>query len=296
MGQGVNTKIRQIVADQFGQPLCRVSVMPTSTEKNNNTSPTAASASTDLNGAAAIDACDRIKERLALLASRKDLLGGERNEIRFEHGAVCSLRGPERRIGFDELAKLAHRERIDLGARGFFATPEIDFNPETGRGTPFRYFTSGCAVAEVSVDRFSGQVRAERVDLLMDIGRPINPGIDRGQVIGAFVQGLGWVTTEELCYSERGELLSNGPSTYKIPDCTDIPCDFRIGFVDNDRNEQNIYRSKGMGEPPLLLAVSVWAAVKHALSCVAAAEPAGLGLPASCEEVLRALGGFSDSS
>lgn len=290
MGQGVNTKIRQIVADQFGLPLDRVRVMPTSTEKNNNTSPTAASASTDLNGAAAIDACDRIKGRMAIVAARMRALDGDRpEEICFEDGHVFVRGEPGRRIDFGEVADRARRERVDLGARGFFATPDLDFDPESGRGTPFRYYTTGCAVAEVTIDRWTGEVRTRRADLLMDIGRPINPGIDRGQVIGGFVQGLGWVTTEELVYDDRGELLSAGPSTYKIPDCTDIPADFRVAFMDNDRNEQNIHRSKGMGEPPLLLAVSVWAAVKHALSCAVPGEPADLDLPATSEGILTAL-------
>jgi xanthine dehydrogenase large subunit len=185
-----------------------------------------------------------------------------------------------------------HRRTIDLGARGFFATPDIDFDPETGKGKPFRYYTTGCAVAEVRINRLTGEVRTQRADLLMDIGRPINPGIDRGQVIGAFVQGLGWVTTEELRHGAHGELLSNSPSSYKIPDCTDIPADFRVDFIDNDRNTQNIYRSKGMGEPPLLLAISVWAAVKHALACTRRPEaPPALDLPATPEKILMALRG-----
>lgn len=293
MGQGVHTKIRQIVADQFGLPLDRVVTMTTSTEKNNNTSPTAASMSTDLNGAAAIAACDRIKQRLAIFAAQPSVLGGERatspREIRFLDGHVFASENPERRIAFGELAWRAHRERVDLGARGFHATPDIDFDPETGTGRPFRYFTSGCAVAEVWIDRLTGEVRTQRADLLMDIGRPINPGIDRGQVVGGFVQGLGWVTTEALRHGERGELLSNSPSSYKIPDCSDIPPDFRVDFIDNERNTRNLYRSKGMGEPPLLLAISVWAAIKHALACASPGEPATLDLPATSEAVLMAL-------
>ena len=203
MGQGLNTKIRQLVADQFALPAEAVQVMPTSTEKNNNTSPTAASASTDLNGMAAVRACEILKGRLAevaarLLASPDDGLAASPEHVVFEAGGAVDARRPGRRVAFADLVRRAYEERVDLGARGFYATPGVDFNRETGRGNPFLYFTNGAAVAEVLVDRLTGAVKVTRVDILMDIGRSINPAIDRGQVVGGFVQGLGWATTEEL--------------------------------------------------------------------------------------------------
>ncbi|MEX2171096.1 MAG: xanthine dehydrogenase molybdopterin binding subunit [Pirellulales bacterium] len=292
MGQGVNTKIRQLVADEFGLDWTRVLLMPTSTEKNNNTSPTAASASTDLNGAAAIDACRKIKQRLTKfaalrLASTKLALTESQEHVEFADGWVYDRRRPEQRIKFGELCKLARLERIDLGARGFFATPGIDFNRETGQGTPFFYYTQGAAVAEVEIDRFTGELTVPRVDLLIDIGRSINPGVDRGQVIGGFIQGMGWVTAECLVYNEQGTLLSHSPTTYKIPASTDVPRVFNCAFFDNDDNVENIRRSKAVGEPPLMLAIAVWGAVKQVLSSMNVGSD--LRLPATSEEILRCL-------
>ena len=222
MGQGLNTKIRQIVAAEFALPLESVRVMPASTEKNNNTSPTAASASTDLNGTAALRAAEILKGRLAEAAARHfaspaDGIEPSPTHIRFERAGVHDIRRPGSRLEFRELVKLAYEERVDLGARGFYATPGVDFNRETGRGNPFLYFTNGAAVSEVVIDRLTGELTVTRVDILMDLGRSLNPDIDRGQVIGGFVQGMGWVTTEELLYSETGELLSHSPNNYKIP-------------------------------------------------------------------------------
>lgn len=292
MGQGVNTKIRQLVADEFGLDWNRVLLMPTSTEKNNNTSPTAASASADLNGAAAVDACRKIKRRLTELAARRlssaELgLAESQPHVEFAKGWVLDRRRPEQRIEFGELCKQARLERIDLGARGFFATPGVDFNRETGQGNPFFYYTQGAAVAEVEIDRFTGELTVLRVDLLIDIGQSINPGVDRGQVIGGFIQGMGWVTAECLVYNERGELLSHSPTTYKIPTSTDVPRVFNCSFFDNDDNVENIRRSKAVGEPPLMLAIAVWGAVKQGLASVGAGE--NLRLPATGEEILRCL-------
>lgn len=295
MGQGLNTKIRQLVADEFGLPLEAVIVMTTSTEKNINTPPTAASAGTDLNGMAAVNACRQIRERLARFAAARLAAPGaaqppDPDEILFENSQVFARRDPARRIAFADLCGQAWRERVDLGARGFYATPGVDFNRETGQGTPFFYFTTGAAVAEVAVDRFTGALKIERVDLLMDIGRRINPGIDRGQVIGGFVQGVGWVTTECLVYSPSGELLSDSPTTYKIPAINDIPAVFHVDFFENELHQRNVAASKAVGEPPLLLGISVWAAVKRALSSRApAGRAAPLGLPATNEEILLRL-------
>jgi xanthine dehydrogenase large subunit len=294
MGQGVNIKIRQLVADEFGLDPSRVVLMPTSTEKNNNTSPTAASASTDLNGAAAVRACRAIKRRLRRFAATRlaDAMAGitpSNAHIKFAGDHVLDSRRPDVRIAFNQLCAEARRERVDLGARGFYATPGVDFNRETGQGTPFFYFTQGAAVAEVLIDRFTGELRVPRADLLIDIGRSINPGVDRGQIVGGFIQGLGWVTTEALVYDERGNLLSYSPTTYKIPAITDVPQVLNVATFDNNDNVPNVYRSKAVGEPPLMLGIAVWAAVKNALSYVAPGTSADLQLPATGEEILRCL-------
>ena len=296
MGQGLYTKLRMIAADEFGIALDRVIVMPTSTEKNNNTSPTAASAGTDLNGWAVIDACSRIRERLANVAAQHlaDPPGGvsvSPSHMRFHNDRVFDERRPENSIAFGDLCRIAHRSRVSIGERGFYATPGVEFNRETGKGQPFHYFTQGAAVAEVLVDRFTGEVRVPRVDILLDLGRMINPGIDRGQTTGGFIQGMGWVTTEELRYDQKGNLLSYSPTTYKIPNIQDTPQIFNVDFIENPHNTRNVRGSKAVGEPPLLLGISVWAAVKDALYAALpeGSAPVSLNLPASGEAVLLCL-------
>jgi xanthine dehydrogenase large subunit len=207
----------------------------------------------------------------------------------FANNAVYDTRRPEVRLAFGPLCAEARRQRVDLGARGYFATPGIDFNRETGRGTPFYYYTQGAACIEVAIDRFTGELTIPRADLLIDIGVPINPGVDRGQIIGGFIQGLGWVTAEALVYNDRGQLLSHSPTTYKIPAITDVPKDFRVALFPNADNTQNIRRSKAVGEPPLMLAIAAWAAVKNALSDVSPDAASSLTLPATAEEILRCL-------
>ena len=292
MGQGLNTKIRQLVADEFGLPPEQVILMPTSTEKNCNTSPTAASAGTDLNGAAALEASRTIRARMADWAAARFAGAGlatSPEDVGFAGGWVYDIRRPDQRIAFGELCHLARGDRVDLGARGFYATPIAGFDVEAGRGSPFFYYTQGAAAAEVRIDRFTGDLVVTRVDLLVDIGQSINPGVDRGQVIGGFVQGMGWVTGECLVYDEQGRLLSDSPTTYKIPAASDVPADFRCEFFPNDDNVENVARSKAVGEPPLMHAICVWSAVKHALSCVSPAAARRLCLPATGEEILRAL-------
>jgi xanthine dehydrogenase large subunit len=293
MGQGLNTKIRQLVADEFGLSWESVILMPTSTEKNANTSPTAASAGTDLNGAAAVTACRQIKSRLTEFAAGLFAADSGKppspDDVVFENDQVYDRRDPAVRRDFGPLCHDAKHERVDLGARGFFATPGIGYDRETGRGTPFLYYTQGAAVAEVQIDRFTGMMSVPRVDLLIDIGRSINPGVDRGQIIGGFIQGMGWVTAECLVYNEQGALLSHSPTTYKIPAVTDVPLVFHCKMFDNDDNVKNIARSKAVGEPPLMHAICVWSAVKHALSCVAPGRKSDLRLPATGEEILRCL-------
>ena len=294
MGQGLNTKLRQVVADELGIEPDAVMIMTTSTEKNHNTPPTSASAGSDLNGAAAVDACRQIKARMAELAARllvDSECGVEPSppHVRFEGGRVCDSRDASRSLPFGEFCAACFRERVDLGSRGFYATPGVDFNRETGRGTPFYYFTTGAAVAEVTIDRFTGDLTVDRVDVLMDVGRMINPGIDMGQVIGGFLQGVGWCTSEELRYDDRGRLLTTGPTTYKIPNITDVPAVFHAATIDNPKHRVNVHRSKAVGEPPLMLSICVWLAAKHAMSFILPGQIARLRLPATGEENLMCI-------
>jgi xanthine dehydrogenase large subunit len=209
--------------------------------------------------------------------------------IRFEKGFVFDARLPEKRLAFADVVQKAYELRVSLGERGFYATPGVDFNRETGTGTPFLYFTNGVACSEVLIDRLTGELKVTRVDLTMDVGQSINPGIDRGQIVGGFVQGMGWVTTEELVYSAKGNLLSCSPTTYKIPAITDVPEILNVRYLDNPNNEVSLYRSKAVGEPPLLLGLSVWLAVKDALAQAGVTQPGALAIPATGERVLMAL-------
>ncbi len=294
MGQGLNTKIRQIVADEFGIHYDTVKLMPTSTEKNNNASPTAASAGTDLNGMAALDACQKIRQGLVEFASRhfasfEDGIVASPDCIHLEDGFVFDERLPHEKIAFKVFVMMAYQGQVNLGARGFYKTPSIDFNRETGKGIPFYYFTTGCSVSEILIDRFTGDLMIERCDLLMDIGESINPGIDMGQLEGGFIQGVGWVTGEELRYQDTGELLSYSPTTYKIPNIQDVPKIFNVNTIKNPHHRINVKRSKAVGEPPLMLCLSVWAAVKNALSYISENQIPQLAIPATNEEILKRL-------
>jgi xanthine dehydrogenase large subunit len=294
MGQGLNTRVRQIVADELGVNYTNVRIGATDTAKNNNTSPTAASSGTDLNGAAAVDACSHLRGRLAefaskLLSDNESGLFPSPASIVFRDSKVWDDRRPDVSFTFKELVMQAYLSRVNLGQRGFYATPGVDYNRDTGKGTPFLYYTNGACATEVLIDRFTGEVKVDRVDLLMDIGVPINPGLDRGQVVGAFIQGMGWVTNEELKYSAKGELLSHSPTTYKIPNIGDVPPVFNVEMFDNPNNTISLKRSKAVGEPPLLLGLSAWTAVKDALRYVDSDAASELQLPATAEEVLLRL-------
>jgi xanthine dehydrogenase large subunit len=301
MGQGVNTKIAQIVAHALGIEFRDVQVMPTSTEKNHNTSATAASSGADLNGAAALQAADMIKGRLCVLAQK--IFAGEPSDaireyevlhgkvdpdFKFEKGIVTQI-SSGKTIELKKLVTAAYFNRISLGAYAHYKTPGLGFDKETVQGKAFNYFTQGLAVSEVEIDEFTGDLKVLRSDILMDLGRPLNPGIDQGQVMGAFVQGMGWVTTEELVWDKSHKLVSHSPTTYKIPNIQDTPRIFKMNFIQNVENNVNVHGSKAVGEPPLLLGISVWTAVKNALSY----RNKGLGLksPASGEEILRELTG-----
>lgn len=305
MGQGVNTNIKQLVAGVFDIDPNLVIMMPTSTEKNNNTSATAASSGTDLNGSAAVNACEAIKARLTdvaavhLAAKEMDLLPSP-TTIVFQDGHVWDRRRPHTKLTFKDLVKKAYHERVSMGERGFYATPGIDWTWEAGpeklaSGNPFRYFTTGGAVCEVTIDRFTGDLTVDRADLLMDVGTPINPGIARGQIIGAFIQGMGWVTTEDLRYGADGLLLSHSPTTYKIPNIQDTPAVFNCSWLDH-KNAVNVAGTKAFGEPPLLLGIAVWAAVKNALRYVAQGQIPELKLPACNEEIVLRLSELQSGS
>lgn len=301
MGQGVNTKIQQIVASAFGLVPASVQLMPTSTEKNHNTSATAASSGADINCAAALQAANEIKARLTALAKRhfagdkttmlqeielQDI--GLDDDILFADTKV-KQRSSGKEIELKALINIAYFNRTSLGAYAFYRTPGLGFDKEKIQGRAFNYYTQGMAVTEVSVDEYTGEVKVLRTDIVMDLGRSINPGIDHGQVAGAYVQGMGWVTTEELCYDQKRNLLSHSPTTYKIPNIQDTPRVFNIELIPNDGNVQNVKRSKAVGEPPLLLGISAWTAVKHALSFRADRQVLQLSSPATSEKVLLEL-------
>ncbi len=319
MGQGVNARIAAIVAEQFGLPMTAVRVMPTSTEKNANTSPTAASSGTDINGAAAMQACVALKKRLAALAIRlKDIppeswanktagLGTvpeiqvgadfddqgrddhEVTQVLFRGGRVVVDGADSFSIGFSELVREAYLNRISLSEYAHFHIPNLAFDKLKGQGRAFLYFTQGVAASEVELDRWTGEVKVRRVDILMDLGRPMNHGLDIGQVTGGFIQGMGWMTTENLVYNADGLLLSHSPSTYKIPSVQDTPRIFNANLVHNEGNTVNVRGTKAAGEPPLLLAISVWTAVRDAVMAFRNNKIVPMEIPATSERVLRAL-------
>ena len=286
MGQGLHTKVLQVVARVFGLPVDRVRVNATDTSKVPNTSATAASSGSDLNGKAAEAAALAIRARLAELAAGE--LSVAVDQVRFEAGEV---RGGGRSIAFGALAKRAHEKRISLSANGFYRTPKIHWDRETLTGRPFFYFAYGAAVSEVAIDTLTGESRLVRVDILHDAGRSLNPAVDRGQVEGGFLQGVGWLTSEELRWNAAGQLATHAPSTYKIPTAGDWPAHADVRLLDNDNAEDTIGRSKAVGEPPLMLAMSAFFALRDAVAaCGAAHVKPPLVAPATPESILRAVG------
>ncbi len=286
MGQGLNTKVAQVVAHELGIPFDRVRVSATDTQKVANTSATAASTGSDLNGKAAQDASRQLRERLAAVAAQH--WQGEASAVRFDAGQV-SLGGQQ--MGFAELVNLAYLARVQLWSDGFYATPGLSWDRNTLQGRPFYYFAYGAAVAEVIVDTLSGEWKLLRADLLHDAGRSLNPALDIGQVEGAFIQGMGWLTMEELVWHpQSGALLTHAPSTYKIPTANDAPQVFRTALFDAPAAVDSIHRSKAVGEPPLLLGFAAFFAIRDA---VAAAGDDGadvpLNAPATPEAILRAV-------
>ena len=286
MGQGLYIKVAQVVAAAFQVDLDRVKVSATRTDKVPNTSPTAASSGTDLNGMAALDACEKIKQRLVEFAA--ETYGVSADSVRFENNQVNV---GEQQLGWAEFVQQAYMARVSLSSNGFYSTPKIHYDRETGQGRPFLYYANGAACAEVVVDTLTGEYKTMRVDILHDVGQSLNPAVDIGQIEGGFVQGMGLLTTEELVYSDEGRLLSNGPATYKIPAVSDAPPDFRVPLLPHSPNrEATVFRSKAVGEPPLMLGMAVWSALRDAVSSVADYRYSPpLDTPATPERVLQAV-------
>ena len=285
MGQGLYVKVAQVVAEVFGIALEHVAITATTTGKVPNTSPTAASSGTDLNGMAAANAANIIKDRMAAHAAK--IWNVAKSKITFANGKVKSGR---KSMSFAELAKATKEAKISLSSTGFYFTPEIHWDRATGTGMPFYYFAYGAACSEVLIDTMTGEMKVTRVDILHDVGHSLNPAIDIGQIEGGFVQGLGWLTTEELVYDAKGVLRTHAPSTYKIPCASDVPEDFRVALYKSKGNVMDtIYRSKAVGEPPLMLPISVWCAVMDAVASIKPGVVPKLNAPATPENILRAV-------
>ena len=283
MGQGLFTKVAQVVAEEFGIDLDRVQITATVTDKVPNASATAASSGSDLNGMAAQAAARTIKTRMIEFASAQT--GVPADQIQFRENQVFI---GNRAIPFPEAARRAWEGRISLSSTGFYATPKIHWDRDKATGRPFYYFAYGAACAEVLVDVTTGEMKVLRTDILHDVGRSLNPALDLGQVEGAFVQGMGWLTNEELVFDADGRLLTHAPSTYKIPCSSDVPADFRVGLFSNTNSENTIYRSKAVGEPPFMLGISVFAAIADALHSLAPGKSVPLDAPATAEAIRRA--------
>ncbi|WP_199029152.1 xanthine dehydrogenase molybdopterin binding subunit [Ralstonia sp. ASV6] len=285
MGQGLNTKVAQVVAHELGVAFTRIRVTATDTSKVANTSATAASTGSDLNGKAAQDAARQIRARLIAFAA-------EHYEVPVETVAIVGdqLEIGARRVPFNELINKAYVARVQLWSDGFYATPKLHWDQSKLNGRPFYYYAYGAAVSEVVVDTLTGEWRLLRADVLHDAGRSINPALDIGQVEGAFIQGMGWLTTEELWWNKNGKLMTHAPSTYKIPTVNDCPPDFRVRLFNNANVEDSIHRSKALGEPPLLLPFSVFFAIRDAVAAVGDGRTnPPLNAPATSEEILKAV-------
>lgn len=327
MGQGVNARISQMVSSEMGLNTSQVRLMPTRTDKNANTSPTAASTGTDLNGAAALLAVRKIKYRLSQIALRLfDLpekewarntaglgtapeleveplesindpnAGADWNlgkadyfDIKFEDGFVFHKDKKDKKIPFSEVVLEAYLNRVSLSDYAHYKIPGIEFDKIKGSGNAFLYFTQGVALSEVTVNRDTGEIKIDSTEILMDLGRPVNLDLDLGQVSGAFIQGVGWVTSENLVYNDQGLLLSHAPSTYKIPNIQDTPRNYKIDFIENNENYMNVRGTKAVGEPPLLLGLSVWTAAQNALTYLDSDSKKypRVNIPATSEEMLR---------
>ncbi len=319
MGQGLNTKILGIAMRELGLPASAIRMMPTSTDKVPNTSATAASAGADLNGAAVRNACTILRERMGPIAAKLltkaveeglranlkvDIANPARgeselppvhvSEVIFTAGEVFSQGRPDVRVTFAKVAVQCYIERVSLSTTGYYSTPGIHWSWETVSGRPFAYYACGAAVAEVEVDGYTGMSRVLRVDIVHDVGDSLNPGVDRGQIEGGFVQGMGWLTSEALKWDAKGRLLTHSASTYQIPAISDAPMEFNVTLLPNAANDQAVHGSKAVGEPPLMLAFSVREAIRDAVANFG--KPGGqvlLASPATGEAVWRAIQGRS---
>lgn len=283
MGQGLFTKVAQVAAEIFAQPLSAIKITATDTGKVPNTSATAASSGSDLNGMACKAACETLRDRLTAFAAEKWQV--KPDQVRFIGGQVEI--GAET-VAFAELVSAAYVARIQLSATGFYKTPKIEWDRMAGRGRPFLYFSYGAAVSEVVVDTLTGENRILRADILHDVGKSLNPALDIGQIEGAYVQGAGWLTTEELVWGDAGRLRTHAPSTYKIPACSDRPKIFNVALFDGENAEDTIYRSKAVGEPPFMLGISAFMALSDAVAACGEAYPA-MDAPATAERLLRSV-------
>jgi xanthine dehydrogenase large subunit len=283
MGQGLNTKVAQVVAEVFQVDIERIQITATNTDKVPNTSPTAASSGTDLNGKAAQNAAEIIKQRLVEFAARH--YNVTEADVEFRNGQV---RVRDQFVSFETLIQQAYFGQVSLSSTGFYRTPKIHYDRTKAAGRPFYYYAFGAACVEVLVDTLTGEYKMLRTDILHDVGASLNPAIDIGQVEGAFVQGMGWLTMEELVWNAKGKLMTNGPASYKIPAVADMPMDMRVKLVENRKNpEDTVFHSKAVGEPPFMLGIAAWCALKDAVAGIAdyRAQPA-IDAPATPERVL----------
>ena len=283
MGQGLNTKVAQVVAEVFQVDISRVQITATNTDKVPNTSPTAASSGTDLNGKAAQNAAEIIKQRLIAFAAATYAVS--EHEVIFHNGQV---RVGELLLSFETLIQQAYFGQVSLSSTGYYKTPKIFYDRSQARGRPFYYFAFGAACAEVIVDTLTGEYKMLRTDILHDVGASLNPAIDIGQVEGGYIQGAGWLTMEELVWNAKGKLMTNGPASYKIPAVADMPLDLRVTLVENRKNpEDTVFHSKAVGEPPFMLGIAAWCAIKDAVASLAnyRVQP-DIDAPATPERVL----------
>ncbi len=283
MGQGLFQKVAQVAADRFGVGLDRVKITATDTAKVPNTSATAASSGSDLNGMAVKAACDEIRDRIAAVVAEQFQTTPE--ALRFEDGQV---RAGDAAMSFEDAAMAAYLARVSLSATGFYKTPKLSWDRIAGRGRPFFYFACGASVTEVVIDTLTGENRILRADILHDAGASLNPALDIGQIEGGYVQGAGWLTTEELVWDDTGRLTTHAPSTYKIPACSDRPDLFNVALWNAPNREETIYRSKAVGEPPFMLGISAFLALSDAISACGPGYPA-LDAPATPERILAAV-------
>ncbi len=288
MGQGLHTKMLQVAAKSLGVKLDRFRIMPTSTDKVPNTSATAASSGSDLNGQAVKDACEILRKRMSTVAVKMLNLDAPEDLV-FEDDWIYCRTYPSARIAFEEVVKQTYNERISLSANGFYRTPNIFWDAKLNKGRPFYYFSYGAAVSEVEVDGFTGTFKLRQVDLVQDAGESINPLIDKGQIEGGFVQGMGWLTMEELVWDKIGRLLTYAPSTYKIPTVSEIPEQFNVNLLERAAQDGVIFGSKAIGEPPFMLAISVREAIRNAVAAFGNADYVPLALPATPEATLWAI-------